>query len=278
MISMEITKLTEDKKSFWIDNKKLFIKAIATISALALWIIIWWIAAINIDIDLILPTPFAVFNEMLRLPTQAGFATMLFGSASRVFSGYALGILLGAVLAYLAHFFYPLKAFLSPFIKIITAIPVASFILLCMLWMANEITAVFVAFLMVLPIVYGNVLSGLKNTDRSLIEVAVAYGFTPVKKAFLLYIPSLLPYFGSAAVTTVGLAWKAAISAEIMCVTARSIGYYIYQSQSWETEKMFALTIYVILLSIVSEYLIKGVAYLIKRYTKNRFGGDASEK
>ena len=271
MISMEITKLTKN-------NKKLFIKVGATASALALWIAIWWIAAINIDIALILPTPAAVFLKMLKLPAEQGFAAMLFGSMGRVFLGYALGILLGVLFAYFAHFLYPVKAFLSPFIKIITAIPVASFILLCMLWMANEITAVFIAFLMVLPIVYGNVLGGLENTDRSLIEAASAYGFSPVKKAFLLYVPSLLPYFGSACITGIGLAWKAAISAEIMCVTAKSIGYHIYQSQSWETEKMFALTIYVILLSIISEYLIKGIAHLIKRYTKKRFGGASDGK
>lgn len=271
MISMAITKLTEN-------NKKLLIKVGATVSALTIWIAIWWIAAINIDIALILPTPAAVFFEMLRLPTEQGFAAMLFGSMGRVFLGYALGASVGAFLAYFAHFFYPVKAFLSPFIKIITAIPVASFILLCMLWMANEITAVFIAFLMVLPIVYGNVLSGLESTDRSLIEAARAYGFSPFKKAFLLYVPSLLPYFGSACVTSIGLAWKAAVSAEIMCVTAKSIGYYIYQSQSWETEKMFALTVYVILLSIISEYLIKGIAQLIKRYAGKRFGGDTNEK
>ena len=273
MISMETTKLTKNES-----YKKHLIKAAAITVALVVWIAIWWITAIKIDIALILPTPAAVFFEMLRLPTQQDFATLLFGSMSRVFSGYALGILFGAVLAYFAHFFYPLKAFLSPFIKITTAIPVASFILLCMLWMANEITAVFIAFLMVLPIVYGNVLSGLENTDRSIIEVAKAYGFSPFKKAFLIYIPSALPYFGSACITTVGLAWKAAISAEIMCGTAKSIGNYIYQSQSWETEKMFALTIYVILLSIVSEYLLKGVAYVIKRLTIKRFGGEPDGK
>ena len=62
-----------------------------------------------------------------------------------------------------------------------------------------------------------------------------------------------------------------------MC--AKSVGYYIYVSkQYFETEQLFAWTIAIILLSIILEYAVKGIAYLISRYTKNRFGGAVNGK
>ncbi len=282
MISMAITKLQSNvktektvKSGVW---KERLTGAVVTAAALAIWIGIWWIAAIKIDISLILPTPLSVLKELIRIPFEKNAVLAVAGSIVRVFLGYFLGITVGAILAFLAFFFYPVKAFFAPFLKIVTAVPVASFILLCMLWMKNESTAVFIAFLMVLPIVYGNLLAGLENTDKNLLEATGIYGFSGAKKLIFLYIPSSLPYFGSACVTTVGLAFKAGVSAEIMCVTAKSIGYYIYNAQSWETEKMFAYTIAVVLLSIISELAVKSVARFATKAAGRCFGGATDGK
>ncbi len=255
-------------------HKKKLVSTAAIAASVAVWLIIWQIAASRIDISFILPTPVAVFKEIAALIPQREFISTVAGSMLRVFAGYFLGITAGAVLAFLSHFFYPVKAFLSPVIKIITATPIASFILLCMLWMVNESISVFIGFLMVLPIVYGNVMTGLQNTDTDLKEAAKMYGFSSKAKLIYLYIPSALPYFAASCITSVGLAWKASVSAEIMCITAKSIGYHIYFSKQWmDTEKAFAYTVCVIVLSILCEYAVKGIAMLIKRSGIKRFGG-----
>ncbi len=248
------------------NNKKSLINLISGIAGVLVLIAAWQIAAYVIDIAFILPSPISVFKACFALLPQKSFISAVTGSMLRVFIGYLLGVAVGTALAFLAHFVYPVKAFSAPVIKIITATPIAAFILLCMLFMANESTAVFVAFLMVLPIVYGNVTVGLENTDRDLIEAVNMYGFSPFKRLAYLYIPSALPYFGSACITNIGLAWKAAVSSEILCATVNSIGYYIYFSKQWmETEVMFAYTVWVIVLSILCEYAVKGIALLVKR-------------
>ena len=82
-----------------------------------------------------------------------------------VISGYTFGIIIGAVMAFLAFICFPIKAFVAPFVKIARATPVASFILLCILWLSDSTASAFIAFLMVFPVVYENVLTGLTKTD-----------------------------------------------------------------------------------------------------------------
>ena len=138
--------------------------------------------------------------------------------------------------------------------------------------MNAETVPIFIAFLMVFPIVYGNVVTGLAETDPLLRECADMYGFSPVKKLLLLYVPSASPYLGSACLTSMGLAWKSGIAAEVLCVTMKSVGYYIYTSKIYfETEALFAWTVTVIVLSVALEAVMKLVAKIIRKNLGRRY-------
>ena len=259
------------------NHKKAFVSLGALVLSLALWFAIWWIAAMKIGISFILPSPAVAFREFFRLIPQKEFILAVTGSLVRVISGFLLGISLGAAVAIFAHALKPLKFFFAPFVKMVRATPVASFILICVLWMPTDAVPIFIAFLMVFPIVYENVLTGLSHTDIKLIEVTKIYGYSRLQALRQLYLPYAMPYFVSSANASLGLAWKSCVSAEVLAVCAKSVGYYIYVSkQYFETEQLFAWTISIILLSIILEYAVKGIAHLISRYTKNRFGGTAN--
>ena len=257
---------------FFKKHKTLVFTVIAFAVTMLLWFTVWQLAAIGVGVSFILPSPIDAFKNFFILLTKKEFYSAVAGSVIRVLTGYLLGILIGALAAMLSFFIPPLRSFFAPLIKVAKATPVASFILICALWMTSFTTPVFIALLMVFPIVYENTLTGLKETDSSLIEAAEVYRFSPIKKLALLYAPSAMPYFGSACVTTLGLAWKSCISAEVLIVTAGSVGYYVYTSKLYfETEMLFAWTVAIVLLSVLLEYAIKLLAYLVIRATGRRF-------
>lgn len=265
--------------SFINRHKKPLISAGALVFTLALWFFIWWLAALKVGISFILPSPIDAFSEFFKLLPQKAFISAVAGSLLRVISGFVIGILNGCAVAFAAHFILPLKVFFSPLIKVIRATPVASFILICVLWMPTNAVPIFIAFLMVFPIVYENVLTGLNETDPKLLEMTRIYGFSPIQKLTRLYLPSALPYFASASTTSLGLAWKSCVSAEVLAMCAKSVGYYIYVSkQYFETEQLFAWTIAIILLSVILEYAVKGIAALVRRYTAKHYGGAENGK
>ena len=247
-------------------RRKTLIKVASVIVTAALWLTIWYVAAKRVGLDFILPSPQATLKKLLEIAVKDDFLKIVLGSMLRVIGGFALGVVCGTAAAFLAHFLLPLKVFFAPMVKVVRATPVASFILIAVLWMNAETVPIFIAFLMVFPIVYGNVVTGLAETDPLLRECADMYGFSPVKKLLLLYVPSASPYLGSACLTSMGLVWKSGIAAEVLCVTMKSVGYYIYTSKIYfETEALFAWTVTVIVLSVALEAVMKLVAKIIRK-------------
>ncbi len=112
----------------------------------------------------------------------------------------------------------------------------------------------FIASLIVIPVITANVTEGIKNVDKQLIEVANVYHLSTPKKLFKLYIPSIAPYFLAACKSSFGMAWKASVAAELIVVARDSIGKEIYLSkQNFESADVFAWTVVVIILSILFE-------------------------
>ena len=137
----------------------------------------------------------------------------------------------------------------------VRAIPVASFIVLVLLWapITGMVPAI-VSALMVLPVLWGNVGKGIAQTDPKLLELAKAYRFGKGKTVGLIYVPSVLPYFASGCATALGLAWKAGVAAEVLCLPKLAIGTRLYRAKiTMETPDLFAWTVTVVALSFVLE-------------------------
>ena len=150
-----------------------------------------------------------------------------------------------------------LDALLSPVISVIKTTPVASFVILVLIWLRRDYVPVLISALMVFPVVWSNVSAGIKNTDRSFLELARVYDFSFFKTARSIYFPSVLPYFRSACSSALGFGWKAGIAAEVLTVPGVSIGRMIYESKLYlQTTDLFAWTLCVILLSFLLEKLM----------------------
>ena len=277
MLRSKTEPVSTNKTSFL--NRRTLKTGAAYAFAVALWIALWWIAAKRIGIELILPTPSAVIKALGRLFAQKGFLGKVFLSMLRILGGFGCGVLCATVFAVLAYLLSAVRIFLAPLMKVVRATPVASFILIAILWLPSDVVPAFIAFLMVVPIVYGNVYAALDGTSRELSEMTVMYGFDVIKKIAYLYVPTLLPYLGAACATSLGLAWKSGIAAEVLCVTKNSIGEGLYLSNIYfETADLFAWTVTVVVMSVLLEFAAKGVAVLIKNVRGKRHGRNKSRE
>ena len=166
----------------------------------------------------------------------------------------AAGVALGSALAALTCASSWCERLFAPVIRIVRATPVASFILLVLLWTGrNQVPAV-ISGLMVLPVVWENLTQGIRSTDQQLLELSRAYRFSRGKTVRLVYLPSLKPYLLSAVTTAMGLAWKSGVAAEVLCLPRPGIGTEInHAKQAFETADLFAWTAVVICLSLLME-------------------------
>lgn len=228
-----------------------------TAAAGLFWLAVWQLAAWRINSPLFLPGPMAVFLRLTELVQTAPFWQTALLTLCRVVLGMLWGTVLGVVLACLACLNRWLDAILSPAVRVVRATPVASFILLVFLWTSRDQVPVIIAALMVLPVVWGNVVRGIRECDPKLLEFAKAYRFSRLKTARLVLLPTVKPYFLSAVTTSMGLAWKSGVAAEALVWPKLAIGTQIYNTKFYlETADLFAWTVVVIVLSLTLEKLI----------------------
>ena len=226
-------------------------------AATLFWVAVWQFAAWQVASPLFLPGPLAVVERLGELALTAAFWQTAALSLFRVLLGMVWGTVLGILLAVLACISPWLDALVSPAVRVIRATPVASFILLIFLWTNRDQVPVIIAALMVLPVVWGNVVRGIRECDPKLLELAKAYRFSRPKTARLILLPSVRPYFLSALTTSLGLAWKSGVAAEALVWPKSAIGTQIYNTKFYlETPDLFAWTLVVIVLSLTLEKLV----------------------
>lgn len=225
--------------------------------AAAFWLGLWELAAVFIGQELLLPSPVQVAARLLRLASEGAFWAIVGQSLLRVLGGILAAALLGVLLALLSAKSVLFRALLSPVMTLVKTTPVASFIILALLWLGRSLVPVFIAGLIVLPVVWANVSAGLAAQDPLLLEMARVYRLSRARRFRRITLPTVLPHLRSALSSALGLGWKAGIAAEVLTVPPRSIGKMIYESKLYlETTSLFAWTLAVILLSLLIEGLL----------------------
>ena len=174
-----------------------------------------------------------------------------------------MALVLGAVLGALTARSALADTLLSPALRTVRAIPVASFIILLFVLMSKEYIPTVTSFLMVLPVVWSNVDQGVRSTDIQLLEMAQVFRLSRRKVLRHIWLPQVAPFFLAAARTGMGLAWKAGVAAEVLAAPRLGIGRALYEAKVYlETADLFAWTAVIVCISVVLE---KGLVWLIGR-------------
>lgn len=220
--------------------------------ALLFWGLVWQCAAAAMGNPLLLPTPLQVLVRLWALMGQAPFWQTVLVSIGRVMLGVLLGIALGALLAVLTSASRLADMLVAPAMTAMQATPVASFAILVLIWLDRDFVPVLICAMMVLPVIWNSVGTGIRMTDPRLLEMARVYRLPLLRSLQRIYVPSVLPYFRAACSSALSLGWKAGIAAEVLTVPKASIGRMISESKLYLlTEDLFAWTLAVVLLSLL---------------------------
>ena len=246
-------------------------------AAALFWLGLWEVLSLRVNRALLLPGPREVLERLLVLAASALFWRTVGISLLRITCGVLAAALLGTLLAALSCRFRFAAVLLSPPLAAVKATPVASFIILALLWMGRDPLPGFISALVVLPVVYANVSAGIAALDPALLEVARVYRLSRGRLLTKVYVPAVLPWFVSALRSSLGMGWKAGVAAEVLTVPAVSIGRRLYESKLYlETEDLFAWTAAVVLLSLGLERLLTALAErLLSGGAPARHGGGA---
>ena len=119
--------------------------------AVFFWITIWQFASMYLGQEILLASPVSVVRKLFELSFTGNFWQSVGFSFVRIVTGFLLAVFLGIFLAILAYWSKTVEILIAPVIAVVKSTPVASFIILCLIWIPSRNLSVFISFLMVLP-------------------------------------------------------------------------------------------------------------------------------
>jgi NitT/TauT family transport system permease protein len=246
-------------------------KKLQRIIAILFWIIVWQILAILLNQKLILASPISVLINFLKIVKTKDFWVIVSNSFTKITLGLLLSILSGVILAIISAKKEFFEILLKPLINIIKSIPVVSFIILVLIWTDVNYLSTVISFLIVLPVIYANVLEGIKTVDKKLIEMADVFEIPHKKRLLGIYVPNVTPFLKAALSVALGLCWKSGVAAEVIGLPNNTIGEKLYTSKIFlSTLDVLTWTLVIIVISSIFEkvfiYLIKQIEEYILSY------------
>lgn len=224
--------------------------------AVAVWLLVWQAVSAWIGQEILLVSPVVVFRRLTELVREAGFWQSIGFSLVRILGGFLLAMAAGILAAGLSARFRRIRELLAPAVLTIKAVPVASFVILVLIWVPSRNLSIVISFLMVFPILYTNVLDGILGTDPKLLEMAKVFEVPKTVQIRYIYVSQVLPFFRAGCSVGLGLCWKAGVAAEVIGIPDGSIGENLYNAKVYlNTPDLFAWTVVIVLISLVFEKL-----------------------
>lgn len=220
---------------------------------------VWQAAAVLIAQPLIVPKLEAIAAAAAVILTGGHFLPAVAATLSRIAATIVIDTIAAFVLGIAAGISERIEAVLSPFETAMRAVPTMGVLLLSLIWFNSEITPVFVASLIALPILYRGVVNGVKNIDGRLITMSSGFRVPLLRRLIKLYIPSIRPFTLTAYSAALGLLVKVMVTAEVLSQPQRGIGteFQIARAQL-DTATIFGWAIIVIILAALMERAVNG--------------------
>ncbi|GHU70836.1 nitrate ABC transporter permease [Clostridia bacterium] len=228
----------------------------AIVAPLAFWGALWFVAYRSIGKDLLFASPVQVLRQLSDIVRSPAAWRAIAVSLTRMLSAFLLGVVSGCLISALTSASRLADILLRPALTAIRATPVASFIILALVWLRGAYVPVFAATLMVLPIIWANLTEGIAAVDKDLLEMAQVFHLGRLRTIRHIILPSLRGTFLAACNASIGLCWKAMIAAEVLSVPRDAMGTQLYNAKVYlRTDTLFAWTLLIILLSTAIERL-----------------------
>lgn len=204
------------------------------------------------------PAPSEIVRTLFDL--GSGLASHIGVSIARVAGGFAIGASLAVVAAVVVGLDRRAEALLDPTFQALRAVPSLAWVPLLLLWLGIDETPkiTLIAIGAFFP-VYLNLLSGLRNVDRKLVELGEVYGLSRSALVRRILLPASLPSLYTGLRVGLSLAWMFLVAAELIAAT-RGLGYLLTDGR--ETSRPDIVLAAILLLAVlgkVSDSVLKSL-------------------
>ena len=226
--------------------------------------LVWELAGRAMDSTLIPPLS-QIGAAWWKLLSSGKLLSNLSMSLTTLVTGFCLAVLIGVVVGLLMGRFRAVEHFLDLYVNALMSAPSTAFVPVLILWFGLGVESrVAVVFLFAVFVIIINTMTGVKQVDTVLVEMARSFGAREKEIFFMIILPAALPAIMAGLRLGMGRAVKGMVTAE-MLLTLTGIGAMIMQyGSSFATDSLFAVIFTVLLIAL---FTMKAVQWLDRRLT-----------
>jgi sulfonate transport system permease protein len=179
-----------------------------------------------------LPSPGQVWATAWQLASDGELGRHVLASAGRVLAGFAIGASIALVIGTLVGLSRVVEAIVDPMLQVLRNVPSLAWVPFLLLWMGIDeapkiaLIAIGAAF----P-VYLNVVAGIRQVDRRLIEVGRVFGLGDAALVWRIVLPAAAPYVLTGLRIAIGQSWLFLVAAELIAST-RGLGFLLIDGEN----------------------------------------------
>lgn len=223
-------KLAEYKQSRRRDLLRTVLLAAAGIASfLVLWQLVVQFRLVNVRS---LPAPTKVVETLIyklsnKNPDGNTLGTNILASLQVALSGLGLALVIGVPLGLFMGWFTPIDKFVRPVFELLRPVPPIAWIPVVVVFVGIDLKAkATIIFLSAFVPCVINSYAGIKQTKRTLINVAKTFGAGNFETFIKVGIPSAMPMVFTGVRTALGGAWSTLVAAEMLAAKA-GLGYML---------------------------------------------------
>ena len=253
----------ESPPQFALPRLRLSIGGLGTVRALIvpLLILALWQLAVNREFYSRgqLPAPLDVVAAARELQDIGLLVPNVLASVQRVSIGWGVGAAAAIVLGLAVGFSRPIEGLLGPTLNALRAVPSLAWVPLFVLWLGiGEAPKLTLIGLGAFFPVYTNLVSGVRQIDRKLVEVGRAYGLRGWSLTREILLPAAFPSLATGLRLGLAQAWLFLVAAELIAAS-RGLGFLLIDGQNSGRADIILLSIMLLAL------LGKGTDWLLAR-------------
>ena len=176
--------------------------------------------------------------------------TLAIGFCLAVFTGTILGLLMGR--------FRAVEHFLDLYVNALMSAPTTAFVPVLILWFGLGVQSrIAVVFLFAVFVVIINTMTGVKQVDQVLLEMARSFGAREKETFLKIILPAAMPAIMAGVRLAMGRAVKGIVTAE-MLLTLTGIGAMIMQyGSAFATDALFAVILTILIIAMIAMKLVQ---------------------
>jgi NitT/TauT family transport system permease protein len=224
-----------------------------TLAVLLLGVAIWTVLSQQFG-EYLFPSPGRVFAGLVRVTSSGELWVHVSATLYRITLGFSAAVLVSLLGGFLIARLAWARMVVRDLTAILNSTSVFVWIVLAMIWFGLTNTApIFTTFMITLPVMLSNVIEGIENVDRKLLEMSRVYRLGDIDRFLHITVPSTIPYLVAGMKVGFALGLRVSVVAEIFGVST-GIGYMMnFSRDTLRTDMVFVWALVLIAIMVLVE-------------------------